>query len=108
MAKKFGKGDVIWIDFTPSQEHEQSGRRPALVLSPELYNTKTGLLIACPITSQQKGYQFEVPIKGQITGAVLVDQIRNVAWGERNALFIERANSSTQAKVKQLLGTILP
>ena len=64
------RGDAIWLNFDPQSGHEQKGRRPALVLSPESYNRKTGLAILCPITSQIKGYPFEVelppglPVKG--------------------------------------------
>ena len=55
-------GDIIWITFNPQAGHEQAGRRPALVLSPAAYNGKVGLAILCPITSQIKGYPFEVVI----------------------------------------------
>jgi len=55
-------GDVVWVDFTPQAGHEQAGRRPAIVLSPRLYNEKAGLALLCPITSHAKGYPFEVAI----------------------------------------------
>lgn len=71
-------GDVVWLTFTPQAGHEQTGRRPALVLSPRSYNEKTSLALFCPITSRVKGYPFEVslPNAGPITGVVLADQIR--------------------------------
>ena len=53
-------GDVVWLSFNPQTGQEQSGRRPALVISPQAYNEKTDLAIFCPITSQVKGYPFEV------------------------------------------------
>ena len=56
------RGDAIWITLTPQVGHEQAGRRPALVLSPASYNGKVGLAVLCPITSQIKGYPFEVAI----------------------------------------------
>ena len=56
------RGDLVWLTFNPQTGHEQSGRRPALVLSPKAYNEKTGLAIFCPVTSQKKGYPFEVPL----------------------------------------------
>lgn len=59
------KGDIVWLNFTPQAGHEQKGRRPALVLSPKEYNSKTGLAIFCPITSKIKGYPFEVLIKSK-------------------------------------------
>ena len=62
MARRYipARGDAIWLTFTPQAGHEQAGRRPALVLSPASYNGKVGLAILCPITSQVKGYPFEV------------------------------------------------
>ena len=56
------RGDLVWLTFDPQARREQAGRRPALVLSPGAYNAKTGLSFMCPITSQQKGYPFEVPL----------------------------------------------
>ena len=55
-------GDLVWLTFDPQAGHEQRGRRPALILSPRAYNAKARLAIACPITSQVKGYPFEVPL----------------------------------------------
>jgi mRNA interferase MazF len=72
MARRYvpARGDVIWITFTPQVGHEQSGRRPALVLSPSSYNGKVGL---CPIISQVKGYPREVAIP---TGTKLAGVVR--------------------------------
>jgi len=84
------RGDIVWLNFNPQAGHEQMGRRPALVLSPFEYNLKTSLAIFCPITSKEKGYPFEVLIKGKnIKGAVLSDQIKNLDWTIRKAEFIE-------------------
>lgn len=81
------RGDAVWLTFDPQAGHEQSGRRPALVLSPKRYNARTGLAILCPLTSQIKGYPFEVIIPGglAIQGAVLADQVRNLDWRARRA-----------------------
>ena len=76
------RGDVVWITFNPQAGHEQAGRRPALVLSPKAYNGKVGLALLCPITSQVKGYPFEVGIpEGMpVNGAILSDQIKSLDW----------------------------
>jgi len=73
-------GDLIWLTFNPQVGREQAGRRPALVLSPESYNRKSGLAIVCPITSRLKGYPFEVPLPSglPVTGAVLSDHIKSL------------------------------
>jgi len=72
------RGDVVWIDMQPQAGHEQSGRRPAIVLSPKTYNGKVGLALLCPITNLIKGYPFEVVIPSglKITGVVLSDQVK--------------------------------
>jgi mRNA interferase MazF len=86
------RGDLVWLSFTPQAGHEHAGRRPALVISPEAYNRRAGLALFCPITSQRKGYPFEVAVSNlTATGVVLSDQIRSLDWRERRAEFIARA-----------------
>ncbi|OGU14980.1 MAG: mRNA-degrading endonuclease [Ignavibacteria bacterium GWB2_35_12] len=84
------RGDIVWLNFEPQAGHEQKGKRPAVTISPKIYNEKTGLGLFCPITSIEKGYTFEVKISSQIDvhGVVLADQIKNQDWSARNAEFI--------------------
>ena len=84
------RGDVIRVDFNPQKGHEQSGRRPALVLSPTEYNRTVGLVVVCPITNQKKGYPWEVEITDNpyVTGVILADQIKNFDWDGRHAEFV--------------------
>ena len=84
------QGDIVWLDFNPQTGHEQSGRRPALVLSPLGYNQKTSLALLCPVTNQVKAYPFEVliPENLPISGVILSDQVKNLDWKQRNASFI--------------------
>ncbi len=87
------RGDVVWLNFTPQAGHEEMGTRSALVLSPEKYNKKTGLAVCCQITSNVKGYPFEVNISGKkINGVVLSDHLKNLDWKVRKAKFIEKAS----------------
>jgi mRNA interferase MazF len=83
-------GDIVWLNFNPQTGHEQSGRRPALVISPQAYNEKTDLAISCPIASRVKGYPFEVKIPDDlvISGVILSDQIKSMDWKTRKAEFI--------------------
>jgi mRNA interferase MazF len=74
-------GDLVWLHFDPQAGHEQAGHRPALVVSPAAYNGKTGLMLCCPMTTQIKGYPFEVPIAGDRPGAALADQVKSLDWG---------------------------
>src|SRR5713226_6707824 len=80
-------GDLIWLTFDPQAGHEQAGRRPALVLSPKIYNQKSGLALVCPVTNRAKGYPFEVtvPIGRGVTGVILADHVKSVDWKARRA-----------------------
>ena len=78
-------GDIVWLNFTPQAGHEQAGHRPALVLSPKAYNQKTSLMICCPITTQIKGYPFEVLISGEPESVILADQVKSLDWRSRKA-----------------------
>jgi len=94
------KGDLVWLDFTPQSGHEQSGRRPAIVLSPSEYNEKTGLGIFCPLSSKEKGYPFEVKIRNKkISGVVLSDHIKSLDWMSRNAELITKSSESELEEV---------
>lgn len=95
------RGDAIWLNFTPQAGHEQAGHRPALVLSPASYNRKAGLALLCPITSQMKGYPFEVQLTGatEVQGVILADQVKSLDWQERDAEFIEAVPESVVQEV---------
>ncbi|NPV02243.1 MAG: endoribonuclease MazF [Brevinematales bacterium] len=87
------RGDIVWLMFNPRSGHEQSGHRPALVISPKAYNAKTGLALFCPITTKIKGYPFEIRVNAgdKINGAVLCDQVKSLDWRARDARFITAA-----------------
>jgi mRNA interferase MazF len=91
------RGDLVWITLNPQAGHEQSGRRPAVVLSPEAYNGKVGLAILCPVTNQVKGYPFEVLIPDglPVSGAILSDQAKSLDWRGRKAALICRLPRKT-------------
>lgn len=81
------RGDVVWINLDPQAGHEQAGVRPVLVLSPAAYNGRVGLMVCCPITTQSKGYPFEVLIKNnlKVSGVILADQVKSLNWKARGA-----------------------
>ena len=102
------RGDIILIDFNPTRGHEQSNVRPALVLSDKTYNQKTNLAVVCPITSQSKGYPFEVFVQEKkITGVVLSDHVRTLDWHVRNARFIQKSSEEVSAEVAAKLSALL-
>jgi mRNA interferase MazF len=78
------RGEIRWADFSPGRGHEQTGRRPVLVLSHEVFNDRSGTVIAMAITSrpQQAGFPLTLEIK---TGSlpkrswVKISQIRTLS-----------------------------
>ena len=96
------RGDVVWLQFSPQAGHEQAGQRPALVISPRSYNAKVGLALFCPLTSQVKGYPFEVlvPAGLKVTGAILSDQIKSLDWQMRRA---RRICSVPESVIREVL-----
>lgn len=102
------RGDMVWLDFDPQAGSERRGHRPALVLSQLRYNQVVGLAIVCPITSQVKGYPFEVPVNGvKIKGAVLADHVKSLDWRHRHAQFIEKADQEVLAAVLAKLAPVI-
>lgn len=103
------RGDMIWITLNPQAGHEQSGRRPAIVLSPQSYNNKARLAVICPVTSQVKGYPFEVMLPDgiPIAGVVLSDQVKSLDWKIRNAEFVCSLPAETISEVLVKLETLL-
>ncbi|WP_047150889.1 endoribonuclease MazF [Aneurinibacillus tyrosinisolvens] len=95
------RGDLVWLQFNPQSGHEQAGKRPVLVISPESYNAKVGLALLCPVTSKIKGYPFEVilPQDLSIEGAVLSDQVKSLDWQSRRASFICKVSDETLFEV---------
>ena len=103
------RGDVVWLDFTPQAGHEQAGRRPGVVLSAAAYNRKVGLALVCPITTQAKGYPFEVAIPDDraVAGVILADQMKSIDWRARRAKIIDRLDAPTIERTLGLLRVLL-
>ena len=99
------RGDIVWLSFEPQAGREQTGRRPALVLSPASYNGKVGLGLFCPVTSRVKGYTFEVVVPPGLaaSGVVLSDQVRSLDWRARRAKFLDRI---PQAQLLEVVGRL--
>ena len=101
-------GDVVWLEFSPQAGHEQAGHRPALVLSPASYNGKTGMMICCPMTTQIKGYPFEVVISKNPPSAILSDQVKSLDWRvrrtKRKASVETETLDEVRGKLRALIG----
>ena len=100
------RGDLIWLQFNPQAGHEQAGHRPAVVISPSSYNRRVGLALCCPVTSQVKGYPFEVllPPGLGVEGAILSDQIKSLDWRVRKA---RRIGNLPAEVLQETVGKIL-
>jgi len=95
------KGDIVWLNFTPQSGHEQMGRRPAIVISNNLFNQKTGMALVCPITSTKRGFPLHIEFSNsKISGFIMVEQVKSVDFISRNAEFIEKAT-------EEILNTVL-
>jgi mRNA interferase MazF len=102
------QGDIVWVRGGEGVGHEQSGTRPALILSEYLYNKKTGCSICCLLTRKTKGYVTEVfcHVEGE-DAVILVDQIRLVDYKERKIKFITKAKKETLQEVKDKIKVLL-
>ena len=102
-------GDAVWVTLNPQAGHEEAGRPPAVVISPQSYNSKVGLAIFCPVTGQIKGYPFEVLIPAglPVAGAILSDQVKTLDWHARNVELICTLPAETISEVFQKLATLL-
>ncbi len=99
------QGEFVAVTFDPQSRHEQRGRRPAFVISKHLFNSRTGLAIVCPVTNSKRDFPFHVPIPagGNVTGFVMVEQIKSLDFRARNAQRIEQASEELTAEVLSIL-----
>ena len=101
-------GDIVFLDFDPQVGREQAKRRPALVLTEVSYNRASGLAVVCPLTSKRKPYPFALPVTvGEVSGAVLVDQMKSIDWVGRRAQFHSKADVALVRKVRQYIAVLL-
>lgn len=98
------RGDLVWVDLSPTKGREQAKVRPAIVVSPKNYNQKTNLALMCPVTSVVKGYPFEVAVNDKkVSGVILADHVRSLDWKARNAKFIAKVKSKVMQEVQTKL-----
>lgn len=100
------RNDIIWLDFEPTKGKEIGKYRPAFILSSLEYNKKTGLLICCPISTSIRGGITEVPVNNLDTPSVVAaNLVQTLAWNERKAKFIVKAESEV---IQEVLMRLLP
>lgn len=99
------KGDFIVVSFEPQSGHEQRGRRPALVVSNDLFNRHTGLALVCPLTNTDRRFPFHVAVLDdpEVQGFVMVEQVKSIDFRARDAKRIGRASESLLDEVLAIL-----
>jgi mRNA interferase MazF len=99
------KGDFVALTFDPQSGHEQRGRRPALVVSNDLFNKHTGLCIACPVTNTRRNYPFHVAIPDGcgVSGVVMVEQVKSIDFRARS---VKRIGPAPEAVLLEALSLL--
>lgn len=101
-------GDIVWVDFSPTRGHEQSGHRPAVVVSVRSYTKASGLCTVCPVTSQAKGYTSEIPLAtSEIVGTILSDQYRTIDIDARALRRAGKVSPKILSDIRTNIGFIL-
>ena len=100
-------GDIAWLAFSPQVGREQAGHRPAVVLSPASYNGKTSMMVCCPMTSQIKGYPFEVVVTKDPPSVILADQVKSLDWRARRAIRKGRISDAVMAEVRAKIRALI-
>ena len=105
----FEQGDIIALDFSPAQGHEQSGYRPSLVVSRNIYNSKTGFIVVCPITNTLKPFPTRVSLdeRTQTTGFVICEQVRTIDVKARNPKLIEKIPGDLLRQVLDIVSSVV-
>ena len=107
MVKKYipKQGDIVLIDFAPTKGHEQKGYRPAVVVSNDIFNKNTGMVIVCPITSNDKYFPTHYLLKNskKVKGSILCEHIRSIDFEIRNLRYVEKVNEEDMENIMSIL-----
>lgn len=105
MVSIFEQGDIVYLDFDPQSGHEQKGRRPALVVSNNLFNRVSNLTMVCPITHTDRGHPFHLRLddRTKTDGVILCDQARMLDLNSRRVSFEEKAPADIVAEAVDLI-----
>lgn len=102
------KGDLVILTFDPSAGHEQQGRRPALIISNEVFNKHLGLAIACPITNTDRSFPFHVKVESdKLTGFIMTEQIKSIDYKARKVKFVEKVSDEVMSKVLGIVESVV-
>lgn len=95
------QGDIVKISFDPQIGHEQSGYRPAVVISNDFFNCKTNLTIVCPITNTDNRFPLHVSLdsRTKTTGVILCEHVKSLDLNARQYTVIEQLPRDILLKV---------
>jgi mRNA interferase MazF len=105
------RGDIRWADLNPTQGHEQAGQRPVLVLSHDVFNERSGTVIAVAMTSQEPRAGFPLTMESKAAGLkkrswIKISQIRTLSV-DRIGGRLGRASEEAIARVVDGLNEIV-
>ena len=103
------QGDIALVNFYPTKGHEQKGLRPCLVISNNIFNKNTKMVIVCPITSNEKEFPTHYSLKNtkKVHGAVLCEHIRSIDYEMRNMKYVEKCSNEDLINVIMLLNACI-
>ena len=111
MVKKYipKQGDLVFVDFNPTKGHEQKGFRPAIVISNNIFNINTKMIIVCPISSNIKEFptHYRLEDSKQIDGSVFCEHIKSIDYEARNLKFVEKASDNDLLSIMTLTGACI-
>jgi len=101
-------GDIVALTFDPQSGHKQKGRRPAIIISNKVFNQHLGLAFACPITNTKRDFPFHIEVDSkQLTGFIMVEQMKSIDYTSRKIKFIEKAKQETIDEVLSIVESIM-
>ncbi len=102
------QGDIVTLNFDPQSGHEQKGRRPAIIISNQVFNKHLGLAFACPITNTKRDFPFHIKVSSEnITGYIMAEQMKSIDYNARNVKFIEKADEETLNNIIGIIESII-
>ena len=111
MVKKYipKQGDIVFLDFNPTIGHEQKGFRPAVVISNNIFNINTKMVMVCPITSNKKEFptHYKLEDTKKVHGAVICEHIRSIDYEIRNLNFVEKLSNNDFISIITLLNACI-
>ena len=103
------QGDLVFLEFSPQTGHEQSGKRPAVVVSNKTYNKFTGLAVVCPVTNTIRNFPLHVTLDNRVktTGVIMCEQFKSLDVYARNITYVEKIPEDLLFEVLDILNAFI-